>query len=146
MTSWLRWTANAVAFFLALYLVDSVAAGRFKVQALWVAVVLAVLLGLLNSFVRPLRGLKSKPLSALIVAVLTVLVNSLILQLFVWTGASLAATSFVWVLVVGAFVSLLAGVINWLIGFDSKEKTHQAAREKTGSRISRAGGQRTPRS
>jgi putative membrane protein len=139
--SWLRWTANAAAFFLTLYLVDSVAAGRFRVQAVWVAVVLALLLGLLNSFVRPLRGLKSKPLVALIVVVLTVLINALILQLFVWTGASLTATSFVWVLVAGASVSLLAGVINWLVGFNSKEKAHQAAREKTGSRLSRARGQ-----
>jgi putative membrane protein len=145
MTAWLRWAANAVAFFLALYLVDSVAAGRFRVQALWVAVVLALLLGLLNSFVRPLRGLKSKPLLALVVAVLTVLVNSLFLQLFVWTGASLGATSFVWVLVVGAFVTPLAGVINWLIGFKSKEKAHAAARERTGSRLSRTRGQQTPR-
>jgi uncharacterized membrane protein YvlD (DUF360 family) len=143
--SWLRWTANALAFFLALYLVDSVAAGRFRVQAVWVAVVLALLLALLNSFVRPLRGLKSKPLVALIVVVLTVLVNALILQLFVWTGASLAATSFVWVLVTGAFVSLLAGVINWLVGFKGKEKAHQAARERTSSRLSRVRGQQTPR-
>ena len=33
MKTMLRWTANAVAFYLALYLVDSVAGGRFKIGA-----------------------------------------------------------------------------------------------------------------
>jgi putative membrane protein len=145
MRFWLRWTANAVAFFLALYLVDSLAAARFRMQAVWVAVVLALLLGLMNSFVRPLRGLKRKPLGALLVAMLTVLMNALILQLFVWSGASLSSTSFVWVLAAGAFLSLLAGVINWLIGFNSKEKGREAARKRTGPGLSRTRGQQTPR-
>ena len=37
-----RWIANAVAFYLALYLVDSLMAPRFCVEAVWVAVILAV--------------------------------------------------------------------------------------------------------
>jgi len=145
MRFWLRWTANSVAFFLALYLVDSLAATRFRMQAVWVAIVLALLLGLISSFVRPLRGLKRKPLVALLVAMLTVLMNALILQLFVWSGASLSSNSFVWVLAAGAFLSLLAGVINWLIGFNSKEKAQKAARKRTGPGLSRTRGQQTPR-
>ena len=54
--------------------------------------------------------IKSKPWYAVTVAVLTVLVNALILQIFIWAGAPLSATSFVWVLVMAAFVSLLGGV------------------------------------
>ncbi len=124
-----RWVANALCFYLALYLLDSLAAPRFWVQAVWAAVVLAVFLGLLNSLIRPLHKVKTRPRRAITAAVLTVLVNTLILQVFVWAGAGLSATSVVWVLAAAVFLSVLGGVINWLIGFRSKEKPGGAARE-----------------
>lgn len=117
-----RWVANAVAFYLALYLVDSLIAPRFYIEAVWVAVIVAVFLGLLNSLIRPLHLIKKKPWYALTVTVITVAVNTLILQIFIWAGAPLSATHMMWVLLAGAFVSLLGGVLNWLIGFKAKEK------------------------
>ncbi len=117
----LRFIANAMAVFLALYLVDSVAGGRFVLAGVWAAVIPALLLGFLNSLVRPLHWLRSKPLYALAGAVLTVLVNALILQALVWAGA-MSSTGFAWVLAAAALVSLVTGTINWLIGFGGTEK------------------------
>ncbi|MFH0917359.1 MAG: phage holin family protein [bacterium] len=145
MKSWLRWTANALAIFLALYLLDTVARGRFQLTAAWVALILALLLGLLGSFVRPLRRARSKPFIALIATVLTVLINALILQLFIWAGAALTVTSFVWILVAAAFVSVLTGVINWLVGFKSKEKARPSGRERTTTRRPDKQATRAPR-
>jgi len=126
-----RWVANAISFYLALYLVDSLIAPRFYVEAVWVAVVVAIVLGLFNSLIRPLHMLRQKPGYAVSVAVMTVLINTLILQIFVWTGASLSATHITWVLVAAALLSLLAGVLNWLIGFKAKkEKPSAVARKK----------------
>ena len=99
----LRWVANAVAFYLALYLVDSLIAPRFYVEAVWLAVIVAVFLGLLNSLIRPLHLMKKKPWYALTVTVITVAVNALILQVFIWAGAPLSATHVLWVLLAGAF-------------------------------------------
>jgi hypothetical protein len=48
--------------------------------------------------------------------------NLLVLQIFVWAGAKLSATSVLWVLVAAAFLSVLGGVINWLIGFKIKAR------------------------
>jgi putative membrane protein len=146
--SWLRWTADALALFLALYLLDSVAKGRFQVRAVWVAVILALLLGLLNSFVRPLRRIRTKPFVALATIVITVLVNALILQIFIWAGAPLTASSFMWILVAAAFVALLTGVINWLVGFNRKEKVRpprSAARQTTETARRRKPPARAPR-
>lgn len=126
----LRLVANAMCFYLALYLLDSLVAPRFWVQAVWAAVVLAVLLAVLNSLIRPLYKVKTRPRRAITAAILTLLVNTLILQIFVWAGASLSATSVIWVLVAAVFLSVLGGVINWLIGFRSKEKPGAAARER----------------
>src|SRR4030067_141074 len=123
----LRWIANSIAFYLALFLVYSLTAPRFWLQAVWLGGILAVFLGLLNSLVRPLHRLSSRTFSAVTVAVLTVLVNALILQIFIWIGAPLSATNITGVLVAAAFLSLLAGVLNWLVGF--KKKTTQGPRD-----------------
>ncbi len=126
-----RWIANAISFYLALYLVDSLIAPRFYVEAVWVAVVMAIVLGLLNSLIRPLHMWRKKPRYAVSVAVITVLINALVLQIFIWTGASLSATHVLWVLVTATFLSLIAGVLNWLIGFKAKkEKPSAIARKK----------------
>jgi putative membrane protein len=145
MRSSLRWVANALAIFLALYLVDSVARGGFRVQAVWVAVVLALLLGLLNSLVRPLRRAHTKPSNALLSTALTVLVNALILQIFVWAGASLTARNFAWTLAVAAFVSLLAGTINHLVGFETGEKARPSGLRRTEAGPRRKRTERTQR-
>jgi putative membrane protein len=126
----LRWVANSLAFYLALYLVDSLVAPRFWIQAVWVPVVLAVLLGLLNSLIRPLPKVKTRPGRATTVALLTLLMNGLVLQIFIWAGASLSATSVVWVAIAAAFLSLLGGVINWLVGFRPREKPGAVTRQK----------------
>ena len=138
----LRFVANAMAVFLALYLVDSVAGGRFVLAGVWAAVIPALLLGFLNSLVRPLHWLRSKPLYALAGAVLTVLVNALILQALVWAGA-ISSTGFAWVLAAAALVSLVTGAINWLIGFGGTEKARPeslrvAHEQETGTRATRS--------
>jgi len=130
----LRWIANGVSFYLALYLVDSLIAPRFFVEAVWVAVIIAIVLGLLGSLIRPLHMARKKPWYAVTVAVVTVLVNALILQIFIWAGAPLSATHFVWVLMMAVFLSLLGGVLNWLIGFKSKEKPSTVMRERREAR------------
>ncbi len=117
-----RWVADALAFYLAIYLVDSLISPRLHVDAVWIAVVRAVLLGLLNSLVRPLYRVKAKPGMAIGEAVATVLFNTLVLQIVIWAGGPLSATSVAWVLATAAFLTLLGGLINWLIGFKKKER------------------------
>jgi len=131
-----RWVADSLGFYLALYLVDSLISPRFHVGAVWMAVVLAVFLGLVNSLVRPLHRVKSKPAVAIGKAVSTVLFNALVLQIAIWAGAPLAATGPVWVLVMATFLTFLGGLMNWLIGFKKKEKPGAAARERRAARAS----------
>jgi uncharacterized membrane protein YvlD (DUF360 family) len=124
----LRWIANSIVFYLALYLLDSLVAPRFWVQAVWAAVVLAVFLALINSLIRPLHRLRTRTYRAIIVALFTLLVNALVLQVFVWAGARLSTTNALWVLVAAALLAILGGAINWLIGFRAKEKPGASAR------------------
>ena len=134
MKFWLRWLADSIAIFLGLYLVDTLLDGRFKLEATWAAVLAAILLGFVNSFVRPLHRARSKPQRAALAAVLTVLVNALLLMVFVWVGADIAALSFLWVLLTAAFVTFLTGVINGLVGFNRHERQRPSIRNNRGPR------------
>ena len=133
MKFWLRWLADGIAIFLALYLMDSVLHERFHLEATWAGVLAAVILGFLNTFIRPLHRARSKPQRAALIAVLNLLVNALILQLFVWVGADVTTRGFIWVLITAALVTAVSGLINWQIGFGRKEKPRPSTRERPGA-------------
>jgi uncharacterized membrane protein YvlD (DUF360 family) len=135
---WLRWLANGVATFLALYLVDSLLHERFHLKAAWPAVLAAIVLGFINTFVRPLHRGRAKPQRAALATVINLLVDALILQLFVWVGADLTSKGFIWVLLAAAFVTAVSGLINWQIGFGQKDKPRPSVRERPGATSSRA--------
>ena len=136
----LRWIANSLAFYLAMYLVDSLAAPRLLVEAVWVAIILALFLGVLNSLVRPLYRMRDKPGQAWGTAVITVLVNAFVMQLFIWTGAPLSSTGFQWVLATALFLTILAGLINWLIGFKPSKQRNVITRDLRAAREAREAG------
>ncbi len=135
MRFWLRWAANSVAVFLALYLVDSLLHERFRFTATWAAVIAAIVLAFVDSFVKPLHRARSKPGRAALAAALNVLVDALILQLFVWVGAGLTTLGFLWVLLAAAFATLVAGLINSQVGFTAsgKRRPGSGGRERAGS-------------
>jgi putative membrane protein len=130
---WLRWLADGIAIFLALYLMDSLLHERFHLEATWAGVLAAIILGFLNSFVRPLHRVRSKPQRAALIAVLTLLVNAFILQLFVWVGADVTSRGFIWVLLAAALATVVSGLINWQIGFGRSEKPRTGVRERPGA-------------
>jgi putative membrane protein len=142
---WLRWVANSIAIFLALYLADSLLHERFHLEATWAGVLAAILLGFINGFVRPLHRARSKPHRATVTVILTVVVNALVLQLFVWVGADVQTQGFVWVLLAGAFVTLLAGLINWQVGFHQKDKPRPSLLRDKPDKGSGAGGRKPAR-
>lgn len=133
----LRLISNALAFYLGMYLVDSLMAPRFFVGAVWVAIVLGLFLGALNSLVRPLHRMRAKPGQAWGVAVATVMINALVIQLSMWLGAPLSATGFQWVLATSLVLTFLAGLINWLIGFKPPKKPNVITRDLRVSREAR---------
>jgi len=116
----LRWVSNCLAIFLALYFLDSVSAGGFKVKSWWVALVAGVLLGLFNSTVRPRSRIKGKPARLFVWVVAILVVNTLVIQIFVWSAGILASRSILWTISAGVFVAAIARLITWLIGFDQK--------------------------
>jgi uncharacterized membrane protein YvlD (DUF360 family) len=146
----IRWISNTLALFIGLYLLDSLAHGGIQTQAAWAAFLIAVLLGLLNSLVRPLPRLRDKPQNAALSAALTIFFNALIIEILSLIQSPISVRNPLWALAAGLFIAALTGVINWLIGFDKKTKERQDTLLTTGldlgASASRAARGRMPRS
>jgi uncharacterized membrane protein YvlD (DUF360 family) len=142
-----RFVANGVAVYLALYLVDSVADGRFQVGAVWAAVLLTLVISFVNSPIRPLHRIRTRTPRSLIVTALTLLANGLMVQVFAW-ATPLSVANLAWVLLIAAFVSVLTGAINWLIGFVAPVKgrpSERITRTRTPHAPKAGRGNRAPR-
>jgi len=73
----LRWVVNAIALFLAVYLVPGVNLEGGWVSILW----LALIFGLINAFLRPLLTLLTCPLIVLTLGLFTLLINTFLFWL-----------------------------------------------------------------
>jgi putative membrane protein len=73
----LRWVINAIALFLAVYIVPGVNLEGGWVSILW----LALIFGLINAFLRPLLKLLTCPLIILTLGLFTLLINTFLFWL-----------------------------------------------------------------
>lgn len=73
----LRWVVNAIALFLAVYLIPGVHLEGGWVSILW----LALIFGLINAFLRPLLKLLTCPLIILTLGLFTLLINTFLFWL-----------------------------------------------------------------
>ena len=119
----LRWTINAVALYLAIYLVDGV-----DMQGGWTSIIwLALIFGLINAFLRPLLKLLTCPLIFLTLGLFTLLINTFLFwltgqagQMF---GIGFTVDSF-WPAFLGGLVVTIVSVILSLILKDELKKRH----------------------
>lgn len=124
----LRWAVNAVTFYLGLYLIDTLISPCFYVRKVWIAVVLAVLMGGYNSLIRPFPRFKTRRKRSFGFFGLTVLANFIFMQIIVLVGSPLTGNPFC-IIVAAIFLTLLAALMNHLIGFKPKDKTRVPTRE-----------------
>jgi uncharacterized membrane protein len=123
-----RWIANMLAFFFGLYLVDTVLAPYFYIRKLWIAIVLAVLLGAINSTNRPFRGYKSNRGRAFGFFGLTALGNYLFMQILSAIGAPLTGNPLCFMFA-AAFLTLIAAAMNHIVGFKPAKQPDVVTRE-----------------
>ncbi|MDP2632084.1 MAG: phage holin family protein [Candidatus Uhrbacteria bacterium] len=99
----LRWLINAVAL-LALTQILS----GFEVSSFYIALIAALIIGLLNAVIRPLLIVLTLPINVLTLGLFTFVINALIIW-FVSTFVSGFA-------IAGFWVALLAAIILWAVG------------------------------
>jgi putative membrane protein len=80
----IRWVINAIALYLAIFLLD----GRGVVfNGNWISIIwLALIFGLVNAFLRPLLSVLTCPLIILTLGLFTLLINTFLFWLTGWIG------------------------------------------------------------
>jgi len=110
----LRWVINAVALYLAVYLVPGV-----SLQGGWVSLIwLALIFGLINAFLRPLLKLLTCPLIFLTLGLFTLLINTFLFWLTGWVGQAVGINLTIdgfWAAFLGGLVVTAVSVVMSLI-------------------------------
>jgi len=110
----LKWAINAMALFIVVHLVSGISVDRW--QTLLVG---ALVLGLLNAFLRPVLLFLALPVNILTLGLFTLVVNGLIFYLAAWLVKGFHVTGF-WSSFVAALVfSIVSFLLNVLIRPDS---------------------------
>jgi putative membrane protein len=116
----LRWAINTVAILATAYLLKPAFEPRVS---LWAAVGAGLLLGLLNTFVRPLFRWLSLPINILTLGLFTLVINGAIVQILSWLmGDAFHVNSFGWAVLVALVISIITSIINIVVGGDSRRE------------------------
>jgi putative membrane protein len=123
----LRWAINAVAIFLAVRFVPGISLESGWVSVIW----LALILGLVNAFLRPLLKLLTCPLIILTLGLFTLLINTFLFwltgQIGQFIGIHLTINGF-WPAFFGGLVVSVVSVVLTLILKDELKDSHRENR------------------
>jgi putative membrane protein len=95
----IRWGINTVALVLTGYILQ----GGIHISNLWAALMAALLLGLVNAFIKPVIIILTLPLNILTLGLLTLVINGMLLSFVAWAIPGFMIDSFWWA-VLGAIV------------------------------------------
>lgn len=123
----IRWAANTVAVLAAAYLLPEISVTSVK----W-AIIAALLLGVLNTFVRPLLRLFTLPITLLTLGLFILVVNGVVLEILDWLmGDEFVVHGFLWAIVGAVVISVVTTVINVLLGTDKNRDGRRRRRPKS---------------
>jgi putative membrane protein len=106
MSLLLTWLVNALALLIITYLVPSI-----HIRSFGTALIIALVLGLINTFIRPVLVLLTLPVTIVTLGLFILVVNALCF----WLGASLLKgfeVSGFWAAFIG---SILYSIVSWLL-------------------------------
>lgn len=98
----ITWIASALVIIIAAYLLPGVHIANF-----WTALLLALVLGILNVFVKPLLVLLTLPITILTMGLFLVVINALLILLASTIVPGFTIDGFWWALVYGLLISLI---------------------------------------
>jgi len=103
----LQWLVSGLAIIITAYLLPGV-----RVTGFFAALVTALILGLINAFIRPVLILLTLPLNILTLGLFTLVINALLIMLAAAIVPGFTVQGFWWALLFG----LVLAVINYVLG------------------------------
>jgi len=102
---------NGFAVFLADYFLEGIYIKDFKT-----AIIVALVLGILNTFLKPILELLAFPLNLLTLGLFRLLINGFIVFLASWFVSGFFVSNFFWAVIFSIFLS----IINWIFNLALK--------------------------
>jgi putative membrane protein len=109
----IRWLANTLALFIVVTVVP-----HFHYHSFVTLAIAAVILGLLNTIVRPILFILTLPLTIVTLGLFLIVLNALMLEITAWIVPGFRIDTFGWA-IVGAIVLGLVSLVTNRIGRDS---------------------------
>ncbi len=106
----LGWLFNAVALLITAYLVPGIHVSGFST-----ALVAAIILGVVNTLIRPVLLLLTAPINLLTLGLFTFVVNAVLLMLVSGIVPGMAIDSFMWALLAAVVLSFVSTVLSHLL-------------------------------
>lgn len=100
---------NSIVVFLGAYILDGV-----KIKSFWTAIGVAILLGLINMFIKPLILLLTLPLTILTLGLFVLVINAWILMIIDKMVDGLTIRSFWWAVIYSIIISILNSFLFWI--------------------------------
>jgi putative membrane protein len=92
------------------------------------ALVAGLLLGILNTFVRPIFRLLTLPINVATLGLFVLITNGLIIKILDWLMAGLTIDGFLWTIVAAVIISVITTAVNILVGDDDKHPAKRSRR------------------
>ncbi|MFH5831785.1 phage holin family protein [Halalkalibaculum sp. DA3122] len=100
---------NSVAVYLTAKLLDGV-----EIKGFFSAIIVAILLALINTFIKPVIVLLTLPVTILTLGLFILVINAFILMLVDGLSAGLRIRSFGWALLFSIVLSIINGFLFWI--------------------------------
>ncbi|MDZ7718992.1 MAG: phage holin family protein [Balneolaceae bacterium] len=100
---------NSIVVFIGAYLLEGV-----KIKNFWTAIGVAVLLGLINMFIKPLILLLTLPLTILTLGLFVLVINAWILMVIDKMIDGLTIKGFWWAVIYSIIISVLNSFLFWI--------------------------------
>jgi len=106
----IKWLVNALAIGITAYLLPGV-----RVSGFFAALVTALVLGLVNIFIRPLLLLLTLPLNILTLGLFTLVINALLILLVAAVVPGFSVRGFWWAVLFGLVLAVVNYVLNVIV-------------------------------
>ena len=100
---------------LAVFVTGYILSAGIIISSPWVAVVVAIVLGVLNVFVKPLILLLTLPINILTLGLFTFFINAFIVQVASWIVPGFGVTNFWWAMLFSLILALINVFLHMLL-------------------------------
>jgi len=107
LNAFVRWLLLALGIMLVAYIVPGISVASF-----WSALLAAIVIGLVNLFIRPVVALLTLPINALTLGLFSFVINALMLMLVAFVVPGFTVAGFVPALIGSILLSIISVLVN----------------------------------